>query len=85
MRSNEMLKSVPFSRYNEMLKSDDNYDKVLINALYHRYVWRKDNKTQGQVVMRDICRKVLDGVDRGDFCRDTSIFFVHQYLLQYRR
>ncbi len=46
--------------YDGMLKSEEDYEKVELNALYHRLIWRKDGKMQGQIVMREICRKVLD-------------------------
>ncbi len=45
-----------------MLKSDDNYDKVTVNALYHRLIWKEEGKMQGQLVLRDVCHKVLEGI-----------------------
>ncbi|CAD7923451.1 unnamed protein product [Amoebophrya sp. A120] len=46
--------------YDEMHHSSDNFDRVEINALYHRLIWQSQNKMQGQIVMREICRQQLE-------------------------
>eukprot|EP00392_Amoebophrya_sp_AT5.2_P016272 g16532.t1 len=48
------------SVYGEMHHSADNYDRVEVNALYHRLIWQSRQKMQGQIVMREICRKQLE-------------------------
>ncbi|CAD7930262.1 unnamed protein product, partial [Amoebophrya sp. A25] len=44
-----------------MHHSEEDFNKVEVNALYHRLVWTKTgSKMQGQLVMREVCRKQLE-------------------------